>query len=212
MSDVHHRQPALRVALAQADLLAHGGGEDLAAAAGERVKAGVLEAHHDPANLLLERRAGRVEEVDELHHLGRAEGVDVDPWELLFDRAQQFEIPVEREGGVHAALHQDLRAADGLQLGDLLVDLLVAERVRVGIALVALEGTEGALGVADVGVVDVAVDDVRANAIAVDAASGRVSVTAERVSAAMTQHLDALIRREAGFARGDGGEEAGVGA
>jgi hypothetical protein len=60
------------------------------------------------------------------------------------------------------------------ELGDLLVDLLVLERVRVVVVAVALEGAEDALGGADVGVVDVAVDDVGADRVAVDAAAAGV--------------------------------------
>ena len=61
-----------------------------------------------------------------------------------------------------SALHQHLRAADLEQLLDLRPDLLAGQDVRLGIARLAVEVAENALGRTDVGVVDVAVDDVRA--------------------------------------------------
>jgi hypothetical protein len=76
--DIHRRQPRLGGALAEPDLVADRGREDLAAAARQAVEPRLLQADHDPADLLFEVGAGRVEEVDELDELGRAEAVDVD--------------------------------------------------------------------------------------------------------------------------------------
>ena len=61
-----------------------------------------------------------------------------------------------------AALHQDLVAAQGDRLLDLLVQLLARQDVGVGVARLAVEGAEVADRGADVGVVDVAVDVVGA--------------------------------------------------
>ena len=59
-------------------------------------------------------------------------------------------------------MHEDLRAADADQLADFLADLVVGQRIRIGIFVIAPKGAEGAFGGADVGVVDVTIDDVRA--------------------------------------------------
>ena len=58
------------------------------------------------------------------------------------------------------ALHEDLRAAQGEGLLDLLVDLIEGDDVGVGVVFDAVEGAELAIDVADVGVIDVAIDDV----------------------------------------------------
>jgi hypothetical protein len=62
---------------------------------------------------------------------------------------------------VHPALHQNLRAVDPDEFLDLPADRLEAQRVAVGVFMVAPERAERALGGADVRVVDVPVDDVR---------------------------------------------------
>ena len=61
-----------------------------------------------------------------------------------------------------AALQEDLVAAQGDRLLDLLVELLARQDVGVGVAGLAVERAEVADGGADVGVVDVAVDVVGA--------------------------------------------------
>src|SRR5690606_22051055 len=78
----------------------------------------------------------------------------------LLEEAQQVEVPVERQVGVHPALHEDAGAADGLQLRDLATQLLVGVRVGVVLTARAVEAAEAATDVAHVRVVDVAVDEV----------------------------------------------------
>ena len=208
--DVHGGEPRLGVALAEADLCAHGAGEDLAAAAGQRVEARVAESDHDPAEFLFEVLAGRVEEVDELDEFGRAKAMDVDVRIALFDAVEQVDVPVEGELGIHAALHEDLRAADGREFFDFLEELFVLERVGVVVLGCALEGAEDALGGADVGVVDVAVDDVGAEAVAVDGSAACVGPSAQLEEFLLLEEFEPLLGGEAESALGDVGQEAGV--
>ena len=75
---------------------------------------------------------------------------------------EQFFVPVERQLRVHAALQQDLVAAQGDRLLDLAVQLFARDDVALGIARPSREGAEAAAAGADVRVVDVAVDVVGA--------------------------------------------------
>ena len=132
-------------------VLAHVVGEQLGAAAGDRHQAGGLEAADDVVEahpLLLG---------DELD-LRRREGVDVELGVLGADVAQQLLVPLDRQVGVDAALHEDAGAVEGEGLLDLLADLLEGEEVALGVAGLAVEGAEAAAVDADVGVVDVAID------------------------------------------------------
>ena len=155
--------------------------------------------------------ARRREEVDELNELGRAERVDVDVREAGLDAAEQILVPLERQGRVHAALHEDLRAADVGELGDLLEDLILLERVGVVVARVAPEGAEGALGGADVGVVDVAVDDVGADGAPVEGATAGVGGAGQGPEGGGLEELEALVRGEAEGAGGDVAKQGRVG-
>ena len=65
-----------------------------------------------------------------------------------------------------ASLHQDLCATEGDRFFDLLIDLVVSDDVGVVLLLGAVERTELAVNVADIGVVDVAVNDVGDDVIA----------------------------------------------
>jgi hypothetical protein len=154
--------------------------------------------------------AGRVEEVHELDELGRAEAVHVHRRVALLDAVQKVQVPVERQLGVHTALHQHLRAADRDELADLLVQLLVLERVAVVVLGVAAEGAERALGAAHVGVVDVPVDDVRADLVAVDRPAPRVGPPPEWVERHAGQEVEPLLGRQSGFPARDRGQQAGV--
>jgi hypothetical protein len=73
-----------------ADLVADAIDEDLAAAAGDRVEAGLLQAQEDVAQR-------HVEDLVKGPDLGRAEGVNVDRRVVLFDEAEQVEVPLERQ-------------------------------------------------------------------------------------------------------------------
>ena len=110
--------------------------------------------------------------------------------------AEQFLVPFELQRRVHPALHEDLVAAEGDRLLDLLVELLARQDVGVGVARLAVEGAEVADGGADVRVVDVAVDVVRAVRLRVQPQRDGVRGPAEFVQVAAREQRDALVRRQ----------------
>src|SRR5207253_5622093 len=114
--DLHHLEPAIGPRLLAGDLVAHALHEDLAAAAGNRIE---TSRHQLPDDLFNRHAEPAREEID----LRRREAVDVDRVVTL-DVAQQIEIPLERDVGVVSALHQNLHAADRLELVDLPADFL----------------------------------------------------------------------------------------
>ena len=63
----------------------------------------------------------------------------VDLRELVVDVIEQVDVPVERQLRVHAALHQDLRAADVDELPHLAEQGVVVEGVGVVVAEVLPE-------------------------------------------------------------------------
>ena len=75
---------------------------------------------------------------------------------------EQLFIPLELEMRVQPALHQDLVAAQGDGLADLLEQNVAIEHVGLGIVDFPVKRAEIADGRADVGVIDVAVDVVGA--------------------------------------------------
>ena len=77
--DVHRRQPRVRIALAEADLAAHGRSAKISPPPpGIESSPASLRRVHDPAQSWRRGRSpGRVEEVDELDELRRAERVHV---------------------------------------------------------------------------------------------------------------------------------------
>ena len=93
-------------------------GQDLAAAAGDPVDAGVAK----PARRLGVRQAGAVGEVDEL---GDRERVELDPVAVaLADGGEEVAVEVERKLRVEAAVEGDEVAADREQVVDLREHLL----------------------------------------------------------------------------------------
>ncbi len=144
---------------------------------GMGAEARLLEARDD----LLQRQA---EDLREMVELRRREAVDVDRRVVLPDVLQQVQVVVDAELGVVPALHEDLRAADGLELLDLLADLLGREHVVVLVALGAHEGAELAVDVADVRVIDVAVDDVGDDLVAAAVVGGGLALAPARVGPA----------------------------
>ena len=79
---------------------------------------------------------------------------------MTFKEAHEVEVPVERQVGVHATLHQDASAADRLKLANLLPDLLEAQGIAVGLPSGPVETAEAAADGADVRVVNVAIDEI----------------------------------------------------
>ena len=82
------------------------------------------------------------------------------PRKLVFDVRQQIEIPLLREFGMMAALHQNLRAAERDGFLDFFVHLVKGDDVGVVVLFHAIEGAKLAIDVANVGVIDIAINDV----------------------------------------------------
>ncbi len=92
---------------------------------------------------------------------------------------EQVEIPLERDVRIVPALYQDLHAAQGFRLVDLLADFLERERVALVMLGTTIEGAEPAVGDADVRIVDVPVDDERHNVVRVLFAPHPIGLGAE---------------------------------
>src|SRR4051812_14135350 len=87
--------------------------------------------------------------------------MQVDPVARL-DRTKQVLVVVDAEIRVVAALHQETGAAERERLFDFLEDDRLRQEVALSrVAGTAVEGTEVAVRVANVGVVEIAVDDER---------------------------------------------------
>ena len=175
--DAAHFEPLVGERLALRQFLADAIDEDLAAAAGQAAEAGVLQApqHLSSGSLLILWKCQISGGLKACRFTFGIAGLQV---------AEQFLVPFELERRVHAALHQDLVAAEGDRLLDLLVELLARQDVGVGVARLAVERAEVADRGADVGVVDVAVDVVGAVRLGVQPHRDRVGGPAELVQVA----------------------------
>ncbi len=122
---VHDFQPVAAHRLERRNVLAHAVHENFPAAAGNRTEAGRFEIGNDFFQRLVEHLA-------EMDELAGAETVDVDLRKFGFDVRQQIQIPLLRQLGMMAALHENLRAAERERLLDLLVHLV--ERNDVGVS------------------------------------------------------------------------------
>ena len=150
----HDVEPLVGLRLLRRDDRADAVDEDLGAAAGDRVEAGVAE----PRQRL---RDGQLRAPRDVLDLGRRERVQVDRVARL-DRAEEVLVVVDPEVGVVAALHEEPGAADRERLLDLLVDHRLRQQVPLAhVARAPVEGAEVAVGDADVRVVEVPVDDER---------------------------------------------------
>ena len=172
--DAHDLEPVVRVALQRRDLVADLVDENFAAAAGNRAEPRFLEARDD----LLQRHA---EDFREMVELRRREPVDVDRRVVRPDVVEQVQVVIDAELRMMPALHQNLRAADRLELLDLFADLLGRKHVRVVLALGAHERAELAVDVADVRVIDVPVDDVGDDLVAVAVVVRALALASARI-------------------------------
>ena len=103
MRDARCLEPLVAVDLVVADDAAHALVEDLGAAAGQRIHAGVAAG----ARASRDRDLVAPREVGDLHH---GEGLQVHLREALLQAAQHLAVPVERQLG--------MQAADDVELGD----------------------------------------------------------------------------------------------
>ena len=159
MRDFHDLQPPVRAGLFLGHLIAHPLHEDFAAAA----RNGVEPRLHQLANHL--NRIHAVERAPKIHFT-RTKAVNMDGV-IALDILEQFEIPLERDVRVVAALHENLHATQRLDFVDLRTNLLIAERPPFVVLGASVEGTKAAIRHTDVGVVDVAVHDIRDDALGV---------------------------------------------
>jgi hypothetical protein len=134
VGDVHDGEPGLGVALAQ-PIGADGWAKISPPPPGMESSPASRQGAHDPAESSRSSSPGWVEEVTNSMNSG---GLKPCTWmfgKRGLDRREQVEVPGQRQIGVHAALHEDLRAADLRELIDLLEELVVGE--GVGIVIVA---------------------------------------------------------------------------
>ena len=178
-------EPLVAVDLVIADDAAHALVEDLGAAAGQRIHAGVAQALQRFADGDL--RALR--EVADLHH---GERLQVHLREALLQAAQHLAVPVERQFG--------MQAADDVEFGDRLApafagavpDLFERHGVGLGILAPSCRTRTAATGHAHIGGIDVAVD-VEVGLVAVQALAHQVGQVAER------QDVGGAVERQAVF-------------
>ena len=73
--------------------------------------------------------------------------MNMDFWELFANTTKEIFVIVNGQVGVHTALHEDLRAADGDEFFNFAIDCGVIEGVGIrGGFVVAFECAEGAAG------------------------------------------------------------------
>jgi hypothetical protein len=123
-------------------------------------------------------RIGEVLELGDVDDLGGRERVQGER-EVLLGPAEQVLVVGEAELGVEAALQEDLDAAEGLGLAELLGQGLAAQDVATLGARWCVEVTELTASYADVRVVDVAVDDVRDDAVGMEGLAAAIGGGAE---------------------------------
>lgn len=107
-------------------------------------------------------------------------------------------------------MHEDLCSANCNQFFDFLQELVVAQGVGVILITSAFEGTENALGSADVCVVDVPIDDVRSDRIAVDLPASEVRPSAQILRIRLVVELECLLGCQASLSGHNPVEEAVV--
>ena len=179
-----HRQVAVAVALVVGDLAAHPRREDLGAAAGQRIEAGLAQLHQH----LLVGLAVVVGEEGDLH---RREALQVDAGPHPLQAAQQVGVVAERQPRVQAVHHVHLGERLAVAGPQAVQHLLDRRGVRAGlVGRQPRERAEQARRLADVGglepqvVVEVGAAAVAALALAVgepaDGSAGRARRTAAR--------------------------------
>ena len=103
MRDLHHLEPFIAIDFERRDFLAHAIDQDFAAATGNRAKSGAFEALYHFAH-------GHMKNLAKMLKLRRTESVDVNVRIFFANMPQQFDVPIERQFRMMAALHQNLDA------------------------------------------------------------------------------------------------------
>ena len=130
----------------------------------------------------------QVKDFAKMNELARTEAVDVDLREFAFDVRQQIQIPLQRKFGVMAALHQNLRSAQGERLLDLAVHFVEGDDIGVCVLFRAIKGAEFAIDIADIGIIDIAINNVGDDLVA----AAVVGVGAGQLAAAVGQRAQFL--------------------
>ena len=104
----------------------------------------------------------------------------IDLRKAVLQIAEQFLVPFQFERGMHAALHEDLIAAQGDGLFDLLVKFLARQHVGLGVVALAVKRAEIADRGAHVRVVNIAVDVIGAVRFRMQSSRHGMSSPAER--------------------------------
>ena len=157
------------------DAVAHFVVQDLRAAAGDGVEAGIAQANDGVAQI-------QVAVFGDGQNFRRGEAMEPDPGEALLDAREEPLEPFDFEVRVDAALHQHAGTAHLLGLCDFLADGLEVEDVaflRARAFERPVESAKGAVLSAEVGVVDVAIDDVGDYAFGVEAAAHGIRFKAQ---------------------------------
>ena len=115
---------------------------------------------------------------------------------VVFDATKKIFVPLQRQRGVHAALHQDLVTAEGDRLLDLFEDHVAFEDVSLGAFRPAVERAEVADRRTDVGVVDVSIDVVGAIGLRMEPPRDRISRAADRREVVRLQQCHRVGRRQ----------------
>ena len=186
--DARGLDPLVAVDLVVADDAADALVEDLRAAAGQRIHAGVAQAFQRLAN----RDFGAPRQVRDLHHRER---LQVHLREALLQPAEHLAEPVERQLGMQAADDVEFGDRFAPALAGAMPDLFERHRVRLGIAHPLAEGAQPATRHANVGRIDVAVD-VEIRGVAVQPLADDVGQVAERQDIAGAVERQAVLERE----------------
>ena len=182
-------EPLVAVDFVIADDAPHALVEDLRAAAGQGIHAGVAQ----PLQRFADGDFRAPGEVGDLHH---GEGLQVHLGKALLEAAQHLAEPVQGQFGMQSA--HDVEFGDGLApaLAGAVPDLFQGHGVRLGVAHALAEGAQPATGHAHVGRVDVAVD-VEIGGVAVQALAHEVGQVAEREDIGGAEQGEAVFESQA---------------
>ncbi len=177
-------EPVVAHGLERRNALADSVHKNLSPAARDRAQPGLGKLGND----FLQRQP---KDLAKMNKLAWAEPVNVDLGKLAFDVRQQIQVPLQGQFGVMAALHQDLRAAEGDRLLNLPVHFVEGDDIRVRILLRPIKGAELAIDIADIRIIDIAIDDVSDDLVA----AAIVGLGAGQLAAAIRQRAQVLQRQ-----------------
>ena len=190
MPDPIDFEPLFRQRLVLGERFSNAVHQDFASTAGQAAKAGLFKPRKRFAQ-------GQFVEFREVPDLRRAKCMQIDGGETGVQVAQQFFVPFEFQRRMHAALHEDLIAAQRDRLFNFFVQFFTRQDVRVRIVALSIEGAEIADRCANIGVVNVAIDVVRTEWFRMQARSYGMSRAAKGVEVLAVKKRDALDNTQA---------------